>query len=110
MTNRRRSFSTHMTTLMPLFAGAILWVSYAQIPAMGSSSAQESATYADHLAEGHDCWRSGRHDLPNAAVVTFARDVAPRYVTNPHQVDAAFRAALGEKVPSIDSVSYLCLD
>lgn len=67
-------------------------------------------TYSEQLADQHDCWTGGRQTLPNAAVVTFTSDVAARYTTDPTEVDLAFRAALGEDVPNVYSVTALCLD
>jgi len=67
-----------------------------------------SITYGERLAAEHDCWASGRQELPSAAVVTFRDDIAPRFTTDPAEVDAAFRAALGENVPGVFSVTALC--
>lgn len=77
----------------------------------GGADVNITDSYAMRIADRHDCWNStsGRHDIPNAAVVTLQNDVKARYITNPRLVDQAFRVALGASIPRIYSVTALCL-
>lgn len=67
----------------------------------------DAPSYADRLAARHGCVTT-TGQLPTAAIVTFRDETVARYTTDPHEVDLAFRAALGEEVPSVYSVPNLC--
>lgn len=73
-------------------------------------STQVVKTHSDRLAKGHDCWTSGRDDLPNAAIITYWGQTTSHYTTDPAQVDDAFNFALGQKNAKVYSVDALCID
>ena len=67
----------------------------------------DGPSYAEQLADKRDCVDPDGA-LPSAAIATFDGDIAARYITDPAELDAAFRAALGEDVPGVYSVAFLC--
>ena|SRR5690242_15335125 len=67
----------------------------------------DAPSYGERVAQRHGCVTT-TGQLPTAAVVTFRDEVVARYTTDPREVDLAFRAALGEDVPSVYSVTDLC--
>lgn len=67
----------------------------------------DGPSYSEQLAEQHGCVDPDGA-LPSAAIATFDGDVAARYITDPTELDKAFRAALGEDVPGVYSVAFLC--
>ena len=98
-----------------LKAAAMLAISayVAHLFVAGANSASEpldkfdAPSYGERVAQRHGCVTT-TGQLPTAAVVTFRDEVTARYTTDPAEVDAAFRAALGEHVPNVFSVTDLC--